>query len=150
MCKSSLLLAVGGPEALKREMQQAQVPDSAAQQQAIMHDSRGHRFSIVRAGDCFGDWGVVKRQKCQTCPSQRTKCRHVLRTQGSEEGDGEAAEWLSTEAFERKINEVTELRWLLCMYLCSSHVSLLSFISLPEDISDWLGRTWILRTGNSG
>lgn len=35
------------------------------------------------------------------------KCRHVLKNQGSDDG-GEAVEWLSTEAFERKINKVTK------------------------------------------
>ena len=95
-----------------------------------MQDSRGHRFLIVRAGECFEDWGVVEGQKCQTCPCQCTRCRHVLKNQGADEG-GEAAEWLSTEAFERKINKVTlalALGLVLSLSLTCRHA--LHFLSM--------------------
>lgn len=103
ICADALIEAIGGENALRAEIDSAQLQDSDA---AINFSSGGHTFQIVQAGSHFRDWGILKGRKCQTCEGQQSRCPHLQKLRGEDPASIDTAEWLPTAVFEEKLDKV--------------------------------------------
>jgi hypothetical protein len=104
-CARALIEAAGGEDALRVELAAAQLELEQADP-CLQFSSAGHTLQLVQAGEHFRDWGIVKKNKCQTCEGQQSRCAHLQKLRGEVSSGGHPADWLSTDKFQKKLEKV--------------------------------------------
>ena len=123
------LLAVRGGEAALRQMLQLSTPgDSGSLVQRIyVNDTR---YTAVRAGDSFEDWGILdSKQRCCTCPSRQNICDHVHELL-PETAEDSGQSTMCADDFEKKLKAYMDFD------TGSRSLTCISRLQLPEQLED--------------